>query len=137
MSIQRKHHPSNCALKGMYGRDCSDCDPTVPPNNKVQRKATKISEIAMLALAALVSDDRLVVVALRSTPDGEDWRAEVSPRGNVARFTVPIPTFRKMVRDGLLVKDREWQVSDKGLTHSEYVLTDAGREAVANSHIKY
>lgn len=97
----------------------------------------KLSEIAALTLAALVSDDRLVVATLRSSEDGEDWRAEVSPREKIARFTVPIRTFRKMCRDGLLVKDREWRVSDSGLTHSEYVLTEAGRAAHAESGIRY
>jgi hypothetical protein len=43
MSIQPEgpHHPSRCALKGMYGRDCKDCDPRMPPNNKIVRKGKK------------------------------------------------------------------------------------------------
>ena len=97
----------------------------------------KISEIAMLTLAALASDQNLVVATLRSSEDDDDWRAEVSPRGKIARFTVPIRTFRKMRRDGLLIKDREWSVTDKGLTHSEYILTDAGRAVHAESGFKY
>ncbi len=39
MQIQPKgpHHPSNCLLKGMYGRDCKNCDPNVLPNNKIRK----------------------------------------------------------------------------------------------------
>jgi hypothetical protein len=98
-----------------------------------RRGMAKLSEITMLTLMALVSDDRLVVATLRKGSE-DDWRAEVAPRMEEARFTVPIRTFRKMRRDGLLTKDREWRVSDNGLMHSEYILTDAGRAALAAAH---
>lgn len=94
----------------------------------------QLSKTTLLTLAALASDDRLVVTTLRY-PDGDargadDWHAAVSPRMNMARFTVPIQTFRKMRRDGLLVKACEAEVTST-LIHCEYVLTDAGRAALA------
>ena len=94
----------------------------------------RLSKTAALTLAALASDERLVVATLRMggiVEHDDDWQAEVAPRIGTARFTVPIRTFRKLRRDGLLTKDKEWVVSGNGLTHSEYVLTDAGRAALA------
>lgn len=87
----------------------------------------KLSKSAMLALAALASDELLVIATLRND-GGDDWRAEVSRRESMPRFAVPIRTFRKMRRDDLITKDREWFVTS-GLIHSEYTLSEAGRKA--------
>ena len=86
-----------------------------------------LSKTTVLTLAALASDDRLVIGTLRNTAD--DWSAHVARSQGETRFTVPIATFRKMRRDGLVVKRAEWKVSGT-LVHSEYVLTDTGRAAL-------
>ena len=92
----------------------------------------RLSKAAMTAIAALASDNRLVISTLRTGPS-DDWRADVAPRGGLSRITVPINTFRKMRRDGLVEKQSEHRVTDGGLIHSEYVLTDAGRAALADA----
>jgi hypothetical protein len=92
----------------------------------------KLSNAATTALLALSTDSRLVISTLRSrhsSGEGDDWRADVAMSEGARRFTVPINTFRKMRRDGLVSKRREWDVTSD-LIHSEYELTESGRAAL-------
>jgi hypothetical protein len=86
----------------------------------------KLSKTALAALAALASDERMVISAMRSGP-GAVWRADLSQRRGATRRTVPVPVFRTMLRHGLLAADDSYAVSGDLLV-TEYVLTDAGRQ---------
>lgn len=81
----------------------------------------KHSKAAQRALDALT--EGMVINTLSKFSDSGDWHASVGPRDKPALFTVPIQTFRKLRRDGLVVCDRQWEVS-RDLIHSEYVLKE-------------
>ena len=79
-------------------------------------------------LMALGAGD--VVNALRN--DSDYWAASVGPRGGNARFSVAIASFRRMVREGLVPRDGEYQVSGT-LYHATFVLTDTGRALIESA----
>jgi hypothetical protein len=88
-----------------------------------------LSRTTITTLMALNSAPDVVVVSIRFLHNDSTAPASVMPRNGVARFTVPAPTLRKMVRDGLLTTVGTSIYPRFELT--EYILTDAGRAALA------
>jgi hypothetical protein len=90
-----------------------------------------LSNAALKVLTTLAEDDQAVVLTVRHARDSKA-AAWVSTRGDAydktRRSHVPIATFHRIHRTGLLAKVRDWQAF--GVTYAEYELTDAGRAAL-------
>lgn len=89
----------------------------------------KLSTKAAAALALLCEPEMVITVFRRVEDPGYEIGVAVRPSEGEARMAVPPATFRKLLRDGMIMRAREWVVAGR-LTVEEYAIAPAGRAAV-------